>query len=141
MAVVAQYLIDTSAAARMRLVPVAGRLAPLIESGLVATCAALDFEALHSARSPREYAEVDADRKEAYEYLPTDDSDWQWALAVHAALATRGQLRVVGLPDLLIAAVAVRHQVSVLHYDSDFDTIASVSALESAWVVRAGSVD
>lgn len=58
MAVIACFLIDTSAAARMRLVPVADRLEPLITGGLVATCATLDAEALHSARSPEEYEQV-----------------------------------------------------------------------------------
>ena len=42
MAVVARYLIDTSAAARMTNPEVADRLAPLIEAGLVATTAQLD---------------------------------------------------------------------------------------------------
>ena len=42
MAVIARFLIDTSAAARMRLVVVADRLEPLISGGLVATCATLD---------------------------------------------------------------------------------------------------
>jgi hypothetical protein len=53
-AVIAWFRIDTSAAARMRLAVVADRLEPLIASGLVATCATLDAEALSSARSPAE---------------------------------------------------------------------------------------
>ncbi len=51
MAVVARYLIDTTAAARMTHPEVADRLAPLIESGLVATTAQLDAEALFSVRT------------------------------------------------------------------------------------------
>jgi len=54
-AVIAGFLIDTSAAARMRLAAVADRLEPLITGGLVATCAGLDAEALYSTRSPAEY--------------------------------------------------------------------------------------
>jgi hypothetical protein len=57
----------------MRLTAVADRLEPLVTGGLVATCAGRDAEALYSTRSPAEYEQVRADRREAYEYLPTDD--------------------------------------------------------------------
>src|SRR4051812_36326424 len=63
----------------MRLAAVADRLGPLITGGLVGTCAGLDAEALYSTRSPAEYEQVRADRREAYEYLPTDDGHWQRA--------------------------------------------------------------
>jgi len=36
-------------------------------------------------------------------------------------------MRAVGLPDLLIAAVAEREHVTVLHYDSDYELIARVT--------------
>ena len=55
------------------------RLAPLIEAGLVATCAPRDFESPYSARTPADYESVRGDRALAYEYLPTDDVDWQRA--------------------------------------------------------------
>jgi hypothetical protein len=42
MAVVARYLIDTSAAARMADPLIGDQLAPVIDAGLAATCAALD---------------------------------------------------------------------------------------------------
>jgi hypothetical protein len=71
-ALIAQFLIDTSAVARMRHPVVRGRLEPLIIGGVVA-------EAFYSARSPREYQRLWADRHEAYEYLPTDDEHWQRA--------------------------------------------------------------
>ncbi len=64
---IAGFLIDTSAAARMRVAAVADRLEPLITGGLVATCAGLDAEALYSTRSPAEYEQVRADRRGAYE--------------------------------------------------------------------------
>ena len=35
-----------------------------------------------------------------------------------------GRVRAVGLPDLLIAAVAEREHVTVLHYDGDYELIA-----------------
>lgn len=49
MAVIAEFLIDASAAARMLVPAVRARLEPLIMGGTVATCATPDPEALYSA--------------------------------------------------------------------------------------------
>ena len=67
--------LDASAAARVPHRPVADRVVPLLSAGLVATRAALDPEALCSARSPGEYQDVRADRRLAHGYLPTEDGD------------------------------------------------------------------
>ena len=139
MAVVASHLIDTSAAARVSYQLVADRVLPLISAGLAATCAPLDFEALWSARSPVEYEQVRSDRTLAYEYLSTDDGDWQRAFEVQRELARLSELRAVGMPDLLIAAVAERHRVTVLHYDGDFETIARITGQPTEWAAFPGS--
>ena len=140
MAVVARYLIDTSAEARAGHPEVARRLSPLITAGLVATCAPLDFEALYSARSPAEYDEVRADRALAYENVPTHDADWGTALEIQRRLAQQGQHRSVGMADLLVAAIAERERLTVLHYDRDFDVIGAITGQHTDWVVPAGSV-
>lgn len=141
MALTARYLIDTSAAARMRSAAVGARLAPLIEAGLVATTAQLDAEALYSARSPAEYEQVWADRRLAYEYLPTGDEDWQRALSAQRELAQASRHRAVGMADLLIASIAADRDVIVIHYDSDFEIAAGVLAFEHRWVVDRGTAN
>lgn len=138
MALISRYLLDTSAAARMRHPEVGARLAPLIEAGLVATTAALDAEALYSARNPVEYEQLWVDRRVAYEYLPTEDEHWQAALQAQRELARQGRHRAVGMPDLLTAVLAAAHGLTVVHYDADFETAATVVAFEQAWVVRRG---
>lgn len=140
MALIARYLIDTSAAARMRHPEVSRRLRPLIESGVVATTASLDAEALYSARGPAEYEQLWADRRAAYEYLPTDDEHWQTALGAQRALARTSQHRAVGVADLLTAALAAAHQLIIIHYDADFETAATVLTFEHHWVLPRGSV-
>ena len=137
---IARFLIDTSAAARMRLAVVADRLEPLITGGLVATCATLDAEALYSARGPEEYERVRADRRAGYEYLPTDDVHWQRAFDAQRALARSGRHRAVGIADLLTAVLAVQHRMTIVHYDADFEIAAEVLAFEHRWVVPRGSV-
>lgn len=140
MAVVASYLADTSALARLRHHPVAAVLGPLIETGLVATCGVVEFELGWAARSGKELDDLRADRDLGYEWLPTHDEDWRRALDVQAALWRRGQARAVGLPDLLIAAVAERERVTVLHYDGDYDLIAEFTSQKVQWVVPRGTV-
>ena len=140
MALISRYLLDTSAAARMRHPDVGARVAPLIEAGLVATTAGLDAEALYSARNPVEYEQLWVDRRVAYEYLPTEDEHWQAALQAQRELARQGRHRAVGMPDLLTAVLAAAHGLTVVHYDADFETAATVVAFEQAWVVRRGSL-
>lgn len=140
MAAVASYLADTSALARLRHRPVAAVLGPLIEAGLVATCGVIEFEFGWATRSGKEFDGLRADRDAGYEWLSTHDEDWRRALQVQGALWRSGHVRAVGLPDLLVAAVAERERVTVLHYDSDYDLIAEVTGQAVQWVVPRGTV-
>ncbi|WP_232315660.1 VapC toxin family PIN domain ribonuclease [Mycobacterium celatum] len=94
-----------------------------------------DAEALYSARGPAEYEQLWADRRVAYEYLPTDDQYWQTALGAQRALARTGQHRAVGMVELLTATLAAAHQPAVVHYDADFDTAATVLRFQHRWVL------
>jgi predicted nucleic acid-binding protein len=49
------------------------------------------------------------------------------AVEVQMALADRGMHRAPSIPDLLIAAVAERSGLIVLHHDKDFDLIADIT--------------
>jgi predicted nucleic acid-binding protein len=139
-AVTARFLIDTSAAARMANPAVAERLAPLIEGGVVATTAALDAEALYSARDADEYEGLWTDRRRAYEYLPTNDEHWQAALNAQRELARTGRHRSVGVHDLLTSVLAAAHSLTVVHYDSDFETAATVLTFAHRWVLPRGTL-
>lgn len=97
MAVVARFLVDTSASARLRHPAVRDRLGPLLTAGLVGTYGVLDLEALYSARSPEEHRAVRVDRRTACEHLLTLDEDWSRAAEVQSELAERSGWRSVGL--------------------------------------------
>jgi predicted nucleic acid-binding protein len=140
MAAVARHLADTSALARLRHPEVAAVLAPLIEFGAVATCGVIEFELAWATRSGAEFDQVRADRDAGYEWLATHDEDWRRALDVQATLRRGEHIRAVGLPDLLIAAVAERERVTVLHYDGVYDLIAQVTGQSAQWVVPRGTV-
>ncbi|GAA1594178.1 hypothetical protein GCM10009731_54570 [Streptomyces globosus] len=62
-------------------------------------------------------------------------------LEIQALALNAGFHRAVSLADVLIAATAERHRATVLHYDGDFDMIASVSGLQAEWVVEPGTAD
>jgi predicted nucleic acid-binding protein len=140
MAAVARTIADTSALARLGQPAIASALGPLIEAGLVATCGVIEFELGWATRTPAELDQLRADRDLGYEWLPTLDEDWRRALDVQASLWRSGLVRAVGFPDLLIAAVAERERVTILHYDSDFDHIAAITSQPVQWIVPRGTI-
>jgi len=140
MAAVASHLADTSALARLHKPEVAAVLGPLIEAGLIATCGVIEFELSWATRGAAKFDLVRADRAEGYEWLATHDEDWHRALNVQAALWRSGRTRAVGFPYLLIAAVAERERVALLHYDGDYDLVAEVTGQPMQWVVPRGTV-
>jgi predicted nucleic acid-binding protein len=138
---VARYLADTSALARLHRPVVEAALGRLIEAGEVAICGPIELELLRSARGRREYDERRSDLRLGFEYLPAPDEVWQRASDVQAALALQGAHRAASIPDLLVAAVAERHGVTVLHYDADYELIAKVTGQPCEWVVPRGTAD
>ena len=61
--------------------------------------------------------------------LPTSAADYESAAALYRACRRRGET-VRKLVDCLIAAVAIREDVPVLHADADFDALARHTALQ-----------
>lgn len=140
MAVGPQYLADTSALARFNKPPVAQRLTPLMESGLIARCSVVDLEMLYTARSSADYDSMRQSRRNAYPEVLINQDIFEAALSIQEALAHNGQHRGVSMPDLLIAATAAHHELIVVHYDHDYDLIADVTGQQAEWVVPPGSV-
>lgn len=136
----ATYLADKSALARMKHSAVAARLEPLLRHGEIATCGVVELEVLYSARSERDLLETRAARAVAYERVAMSEVDFLRAEEVMALLARRGEHRAASLPDLLIAAAAERAALTVLHYDADYDLIATVTGQHTEWVAPKGSL-
>lgn len=137
---VARYLADTSVWARLRRPPVAARFVPLVEAGLIATCGVIDLEVLYSSRSGQEHQRV-RDQRRGLEWLSMPDELWDRVATVQGDLARRGRHRAVSIPDLLVAATAERHAVTVLHYDGDYDRISAATGQSTEWVVPRGSAE
>jgi predicted nucleic acid-binding protein len=133
-----RFLADKSALARMKEPAVASRLGPLLQEGLVATCAVVDLEVLYSARSPADYEAVWHERR-AFPDVPITPAVMERALEIQRLLARKGQHRVP-IPDLVIAAAAESAHLAVLHYDADYEHIARVTGQAHRWVVPRGTV-
>jgi predicted nucleic acid-binding protein len=131
------YLADTSAWHRQT--QVAERWAKLVEGDDVVLCTPVALELLYSARSAADYEEI-ASGLEGFQHLPLDSRGEALARRTQALLAARGQHRGPAPADLLIAAIAEAHGVTLLHYDRHFDTIARVSAQPAEWLGRPGSL-
>ena len=122
----ARYLIDKSALARMPVSAVRERLAPILEAGEAATCAIIDLEVLFSARNHEEHRRIRERRRVAYDQVPLTQRVFDRAIEVQGLLAKRAQHRVP-IPDLIVAAAAEGADLTVLHYDADFDQIAKAT--------------
>lgn len=135
------YLVDTSAIARIGKPDVRVELTRLGRLGLLATCVTVDLEVLYSARNPTEYDTTAGLRSSGFTELPLSTAIGTRAREVQAALARRGQHRAAGVVDLLTAAIAEHHAATVLHYDAEFEHIATITRQPTQWVVPRGTID
>ena len=134
------YLLDTSVWNRARLPAVAPTMRSLTRAGRLYTCPVLDLEAQYSATSPEDYEAMLMNRSALLIPVLMDDREWSRALEVQAVLAVQGRHRAVGIADLLIAAAAERHGLTVLHYDNDFDLVTDITDQPTEWVAPRGDL-
>ena len=120
----AQFLIDTSALARL--------LRPGAESfgwdqaaaaGLIAVCPIIELEFFYSARSWADREQGIQDLRSLFGWVPVHDRAWE----VQGDLTSQGQHRSAGPLDLVVAATAELHGLTLLHHDRDFDVVARVT--------------
>jgi predicted nucleic acid-binding protein len=137
---VATYLADKSALTRSDTRPqVREVVEPLLLAGRIATCGIVDLELLYSAPNPATYNDLAEVLRSMPRVAVTDDAVDR-ALEVQSMLAARSQHRSVPLPELLVAACAETAGLIVLHYDADYERIASLTGQRVQWVVSRGSV-
>jgi predicted nucleic acid-binding protein len=133
------HLVDTSVLTRLDLAAVRKLIEPRAERGELARAGISDLEIGFSARSDTEWDRL-AEALEAFVLVETTADHVRRSRQVQRLLAGRHQ-RGRKVPDLLVAAAAEGRNLTVLHYDADFDRIAGVTGQRCEWVVPAGSVD
>lgn len=106
-------------------------------AGVLARATICDLEIGYSARNSEEW-DVLLDAVDAFAPIDTTAAHIRRALHVQRLLAQRSR-RGRKIPDLLVAAAAEEHGLTVLHYDAAFDLIASITGQQCRWIVPAGS--
>lgn len=134
-----RYLVDTSVLKRLDRAAVRKVVEPLATNGQLGRPRICDREVGYSAHNADEWDQLVA-ALDAFDAVETTAAHVRRALQVQRLLAHRSQ-RGRKIPDLLIAAAAEELDVAVLHYDADFDLIATVTGQRCPWVVPAGSVE
>ncbi len=132
------FLLDTSVLTRLGAPSIVQRIEELDGDGLART-SMTDLEIGFSARSADEWDRLVA-ALAAFRRIDVEAHHFDRARQVQRRLVADG-LRGRKVPDLLIAAVAEATSLTVLHYDADFDHIATVTGQPTQWIVGHGSVD
>lgn len=135
------YLVDTSVWQRLRrsdevrrrLIEL--RRVPCYVSSLVL------LESGTSARSAQEHDQIINDLVTSMHWVYFSRDVERRAVEIQRSLVERNYHRAVRLADVLIASTAEANDLTVLHYDRDFDLITEVTDIPTEWVVKRGSVD
>ena len=90
---------------------------------------AVDAEAiascyLYSARDRTEYDEITEMFGDLYPDVSVPKNAGRWIASVQHHMATAGEHRSASAVDLMIAATAAHHGLTVLHDDADYRTVA-----------------
>ncbi len=139
-----RFLVDTSVWARLATTPtVADRLRTIIE--LVSpddllVCPPVAVEYGFTARTGKDHSRL---REQLAAFTECNEHPTEAdALGIQSRLWNGGLLRAAGATDTLIAAYAIKNNAAVLHYDRDFEHIASVvPTFHHRWILPRGSVD
>lgn len=122
----ATYLLDTSAYWRMQRSETTQKAwMREITEGAVAVTEPTRHEILYSARNGSERMEMAAVLDTVFPTVGFTSDLWDWVDAAQLRLAERGR-RCAGVIDLMLAAVAVRHDLIILNDDRDFAAVAGV---------------
>jgi len=129
------FLVDTSVWIEVFRKPSRFRLESVATLEDIATCLPVVQEVLQGFRDERAFRIA----QEAMTELPIIESPLGRDV-FHEAIALYRSARIAGLTvrsgvDCLIAACALRHGLTVLHYDRDFECLARVSALRTRRII------
>jgi len=128
-----KYLLDTTIWVRYFAgeASIEERVRALILQDKVLTCGIIILEVLRGARTADEYSRLYRDFK-ALPMLSPDTSIWEESYKLGFKLRKAGV--VVPLADILISAVAIRHECPLMHRDKHFSLIARHSRLKEVQI-------
>lgn len=107
------------------------RLVPLIMADRLATLPVIIMELLRGATAQKQYDKLHNDLK-ALLCFELTDKIWQRAYKLGFTLRQKGLN--IPLTDSVIAAVALEHDLLLLHDDKHYEMIASATSLKHEWL-------
>ncbi|MFB7518239.1 PIN domain-containing protein [Streptomyces sp. NPDC056144] len=123
------YLLDTSGLVRLLAEPgLQSAWYDAIDAEAIASCYPQRAEFLYSARDGREYDEIAEMFADLYPDVAVPKNAGRWIGSVQHRMAKAGEHRSASAVDLMIAATAAHHGLTVLHDDADYRTIARHAA-------------
>ncbi len=133
------HLVDTSVLTRVNKPEVRAVLEPLLLHHSVARVGISDLEIGFSAHDDEQWLSLQ-NALQVFPLVELSEEHISRARSVQRLLAEQG-LQGRKISDLLVAAAAEQRGLTLLHYDSDVDVIAHVTAQQSQWVTPLGSID
>ncbi|GGT36041.1 PIN domain-containing protein [Streptomyces purpureus] len=131
------YLLDTSGLVRLLSTPaLQSAWYDAIDAEAIASCYPQRAEFLYSARNSREYDEIAEMFTDLYPDVAVPKNAGRWIGSVQQRMARDGEHRSASAVDLIIAATAAHHGLTVLHDDADYRTIARHAADLSEHSIR-----
>ncbi|MFF5031902.1 PIN domain nuclease [Nocardia salmonicida] len=118
-----RFLADTSALVRFFRGQTGAQWDQLASSGLLGICEPVRQEHLRAAGGRPAYYEAASLLHEIFPYFSMPDSCWEDAAQLRDRLAEKRWHQCTSPIDLLVAVTASHHKLTVLHADSDFETI------------------
>jgi predicted nucleic acid-binding protein len=120
------YLADTSAAWRLLRQQIGEPWSRYAAQGLIALCPPVEAELMVSVRSEAAYEPFFGRLRRTFGWCPSPDDPWRRVLAIQRDLITLGHHRGPSPMDIVIALTAQDRQLTLLHADADFGSIAKV---------------
>lgn len=115
-------------------------IADALEAHRIAACLPFILEAGYSARGAGDHSML-MDELLALPQLRIDEAVERRAVDAQRQLSRAGHHRMPPV-DLIVAAIADRHALGVLHYDSDYDILGARTDLRfrSVWLAPRGTL-
>jgi predicted nucleic acid-binding protein len=119
------YLLDTSGLVRLLRDPVLQRAwYDALDAEAIGSCYPQRTEFLYTARDRAEYEEITEMFGDLYPDVSVPKNAGRWIASVQHLMARAGEHRSASAVDLMIAATAAHHGLTVLHDDADYRIVA-----------------
>ena len=119
------YLLDTSGLVRLLRDPALQQAwYDAVDAEAIGSCYPQRTEFLYTARDRAEYDEISEMFGDLYPDVSVPKNAGRWIASVQHHMAQAGEHRSASAVDLMIAATATHHGLTVLHDDADYRTVA-----------------